>query len=880
MESFSSMEAKYLWGNFFFDHIISEACGNSGGILCLWDTNLFQKDQHIISDNFVALYGTWVPNNLKLLLISVYAPQSGSSKRILWNYLDSLITNWNGESLIMGDFNEVRTSEERWGSCFNVQGAASFNSFISNVGLLDIQLEGYSFTWAHPSATKMSKLDRFLMTNGFLSAFPHISALCLDRHLSDHRPILLKEIISDYGPTPFRFYHSWLELPGFDDMISKSWNSFSLDDSNGMIRFKKKLQLLKKVIREWTRDARKQQVGQSIDLKAKLCDIDKELDQGGVSDDILLSRMELMKHVLEMEAPVSNDEIRTAVGSGRGKVPLDRWVTFEFFPFLPNRQILDGPFIINEILARCKAKKQQAMIFKPDYPLSSIFSQSKAGIPSVPFLFLLIMEAFHLSFNRATDAGIFKGLKIDSSLSCFSLLSGMSINILKSHLLGFGILENCVVEAAKSIGCSTMRTPFRYLGILVGDNMSSKKAWDETIIKMRKRLSKWKINTLSIGGRLTLLKSVLGSTPIYDMTIFKVPKSILNTMESIQRRFFNGVKEGDRKISWTKWHTVLAAKKHGGLGVSSFYALNRALLFKWVWRFLSQDNSLWYRVISAIHGVNCQHLAAYNSTWSTIIKEINFLKDKGIDLIAHCKIRVGNGIRTSFWNDLWIGESILKLSFPRLYALEDNKDSSVADKINDSITSSFRRFVRGGVESFQLDHLKVLLEPVILSNMEDRWYWDLNGDGVFRVKDARNLIDEFFLPNGLNLARRNVYVPSLDCPLCDQGEEDTSHLFFGCSAAKEVMKLICQWWDLDYQLVESYEEWFAWFKSIRLEAKSKDVLEGVFFVSWWSVWFYRNQLLFADASPRKSSIFDDITLRSYNWCLARGNSTLSWVSWL
>nr|GFC06600.1 RNA-directed DNA polymerase, eukaryota, reverse transcriptase zinc-binding domain protein [Tanacetum cinerariifolium] len=36
--------------------------------------------------------------------------------------------------------------------------------------------------------------------------------------------------------------------------------------------------------------------------------------------------------------------------------------------FLPNRQILDGFFIINEILARCKFKKQQAMIFKVDLP--------------------------------------------------------------------------------------------------------------------------------------------------------------------------------------------------------------------------------------------------------------------------------------------------------------------------------------------------------------------------------------------------------------------------------------------------------------------------------------------------------------------------------
>ncbi|GJW50281.1 ribonuclease H-like domain-containing protein [Tanacetum coccineum] len=39
------------------------------------------------------------------------------------------------------------------------------------------------------------------------------------------------------------------------------------------------------------------------------------------------------------------------------------------------------------------------------------------------------------------------------------------------------------------------------------------------------------------------------------------------------------------------------------------------------------------------------------------------------------------------------------------------------------------------------------LESVVLSNAEDRWVWDLNGEGSFRVKDARSLIDEFLLPN-------------------------------------------------------------------------------------------------------------------------------------
>ena len=35
--------------------------------------------------------------------------------------------------------------------------------------------------------------------------------------------------------------------------------------------------------------------------------------------------------------------------------------------FLPNRQILDGPFIINELLSWCKPKKQKAIVFKVDF---------------------------------------------------------------------------------------------------------------------------------------------------------------------------------------------------------------------------------------------------------------------------------------------------------------------------------------------------------------------------------------------------------------------------------------------------------------------------------------------------------------------------------
>ncbi|GJU44673.1 anamorsin [Tanacetum coccineum] len=329
--------------------------------------------------------------------------------------------------------------------------------------------------------------------------------------------------------------------------------------------------------------------------------------------------------------------------------------------------------------------------------------------------------------------------------------------------------------------------------------------------------------------------------------------------------------------------------------IMKILVMSRVSERKKTWRYLSHDNSLWSRIISALHGLNGHVLsAAFNSTWSSIITEVNSLKVKGVDLISHCKIRVGKGTGTSFWKDLWIGDNLLKLSFPRLFALEENKDISVADKMNTSISSSFRRHVRGGVESQQLDQLSLLLDTVILSNMDDRWFWDLNGDGVFQVKDVRSMLDEAFLPKmevptrwiksipikvnvfawklyldrlptRSNLSRRNVSLPSLACPLCDHVLEDSSHLFFGCSVAKDIQKLICRWWNLDVHPYESYEDWLSWFKSIRLGSKTKEVLEGVFYVSWWSLWNFRNQFLFASPIPRKDAIFDNIVLRSFYW---------------
>ncbi|GKA55617.1 hypothetical protein Tco_0754689 [Tanacetum coccineum] len=179
------------------------------------------------------------------------------------------------------------------------------------------------------------------------------------------------------------------------------------------------------------------------------------------------------------------------------------------------------------------------------------------------------------------------------------------------------------------------------------------------------------------------LKSVLTSIPLYHMSIFKVPIGVLNYLESIRRNFFYGVDGSDRKLAWIGWNIVLTSKKNGGLGVSSFFAHNRALLFKWVWRFLTDGSSLWTRFIKSIFGnkgaLDTHKLIPRRSPWQDVILAIHSLQSKGINLMDFIQKKVGNGENTSFWDDSWLEEVALKVLYKRLYALEMCKSISVAE---------------------------------------------------------------------------------------------------------------------------------------------------------------------------------------------------------
>ena len=112
-------------------------------------------------------------------------------------------------------------------------------------------------------------------------------------------------------------------------------------------------------------------------------------------------------------------------------------------------------------------------------------------------------------------------------LLCFEALSGLRANLEKGVIMSMGEVET-IDRLTDELGYRVRTLPSTYLGLPLGTRQSSVSVWEGNEEAFRRRFATWKIQYISKGGRLTLIRSTLSNLPIYLISLFKMPKSVVD----------------------------------------------------------------------------------------------------------------------------------------------------------------------------------------------------------------------------------------------------------------------------------------------------------------------------------------------------------------
>ncbi|PWA75817.1 RNA-directed DNA polymerase, eukaryota, Nucleotide-binding alpha-beta plait domain protein [Artemisia annua] len=273
--SMQNVNLDRFWGRGEYEAEWVEATGRSGGIVSMWDKKVFQKLSVLKHRNILVVHGIIKSNGMKVGMVNVYAPQKIDDKRVVWKELERIIRQDSSLWIVGGDFNCVRDRSERKSSKFDAVSSNEFNDFLDDLDLHEYGLQGRKFTFV--AGNKCSRIDRIFVSLNFVNEWPNAEYRALPRGKSDHSPLILKVEYRNFGPKPFKFFNSWLDREGFEEMIVSNANRF-YESSCPDLFLLHKLKFIRRAIVEWKSRFLKLEEEEVQSIRVDLEELDMEVE--------------------------------------------------------------------------------------------------------------------------------------------------------------------------------------------------------------------------------------------------------------------------------------------------------------------------------------------------------------------------------------------------------------------------------------------------------------------------------------------------------------------------------------------------------------------------------------------------------------------------
>lgn len=238
---------------------------------------------------------------------------------------------------------------------------------------------------------------------------------------------------------------------------------------------------------------------------------------------------------------------------------------------------------------------------------------------------------------------------IFAMLDEFAVISGLVINPAKSSIFMAGRISQAFKEEVNRLGIPVDTLPVRYLGLPLTTKSMSRADYEPLIDKIRSRFLSWSSRALSYAGRLQLINSVIVSITNFWCSVFRLPKSCLETIESMCSAFlWSGSPHSNIKAK-VAWHDICKPKQEGGLGIRRIADSSRVFALSLIWRLLTNSGSLWVAWTK-------QNLLRRRCFWdisdtgagSWIWRKLLKLRQQAA---SYLRSAIGNGRNTLFWFD-------------------------------------------------------------------------------------------------------------------------------------------------------------------------------------------------------------------------------------
>ncbi|KAI5436046.1 hypothetical protein KIW84_022476 [Lathyrus oleraceus] len=903
------------------------AVGRSGGILTVWKKNSFSLVASFVGEGFLGIHVLW--SGINLFLVNVYSSCFIGKKRVFWARLVEFKSKFpEGLWCVGGDFNSVRVKEERKGisNNFNIKEAEDFEGFISSMNLVDVPMINKKFTWYNLDGSACSRLDRFLISEKLLALWGVGGIVVGDRSISDHCPIWLNCKFVDWGPKPFKFFKGWCEHEDFIPLVSDTWINTRRRGKASFI-LKEKLLAVKSKLKSWNKEVfglLDLNVEKAVGALNSLDLVVADLAEDGIVDSVRSNREMATKEVwnsLLLRENFLHQKARCnwiRLGDSNSKffhsVMKGRFRRNNIVSLVTSRGRLEGvEEIKSEIFNHFKSRFTEPMEDRPtlDGLIFNVLSVEDRELLEAPFQVDEIKEIVWLSDCDKSPGP--DGFPLGFLKKCWNFVKEDVVNFVQEFYVR-GVLPRSATASFLAL-----------------------------IPKMKKRLSGWRGKQLSLGGKVTLLNSVINNLPIFLLSFFKAPKCVVDDIIKIQRNFLWGDGGGSRKMCWVSWDKICLKKEEGGLGVKHVEWFNLSLMSKWGWRFLNDKHAIWFNLLHFRYGSGLQSLCdvvskPVLSTYSLWWRDVRLVcgtpfggQDWFCDSIS-CKLGRGNSFLA--WKHCWLGTLSLKLLFPRLFEVCSFPNALVFNcglwenegwRWNVGVDSNL--LVGELLEDWkELTEILKDVKPCLKEDDKLIWWRDVEGFSVrnafkrlyslnagnhigseFRRCEIQRLWKAFIpckvklfgwrwilgaLPTRKELSHRGVIsgVEGSYCPLCELEEESVGHLFLKCCKVKTIWKDVLSWFGVVFDDILDLSdrgtivtgEDVLLFLSNSLDGKLKS---SFFAFIWplvcWSIWNARNNLVFNHSIWNGVEILLIIKSVGWDWIsiLSKGSIDINRELW-